>query len=82
MSLAIQETRAIEGTINVCAHRVAYSYWEAENDIPDDLVVEMEEEAEERAKKCITEGYVSGDLNFYRSEPEEEIRGWWEIQRD
>ena len=78
----IQDRSAIEGEITVCAHRVVYRYWDAENSITDELAREMEEGAEQRAKECIIEGYIAGELNFYRAEPEEEISGWWEIQRE
>lgn len=77
-----KDKRGIKGEIEVCAHRVSYSYWNAENEINDEVAAEMEEHAEDRAKECITQGYHSGELNFYRAEPEEEVRGWWEIRRD
>lgn len=71
----------------VCAHRVEYWY----NDLPYDpeidieLASALETEAEERAKACIIDGMVAGELNcLYTDDGTDqfEIRGWWEIKKD
>jgi hypothetical protein len=73
-----------EGTASVCAHTVDFRYWDFEAEVTPELEEELTEHAEQRAQECIIEGYHSGELNcLYVSddEEEEEIRGWWEIQR-
>ena len=82
------ERRTVEGEVSVCAHRV--SWWvELEegmrltHDDKAELLEEVEEAAEERAKECIVEGYVSGQLihHYYRQrdDKEFELLGWWDI---
>jgi hypothetical protein len=67
-----------EGVINVCAHRVSYWYeWDGRRVKPD--VAVLEEAAEERAKECIIDGNVSGELNCLIDD--KEVRGWWDIER-
>jgi hypothetical protein len=70
----------VEGTFEVCAHWVRYRYWDnlPHNPSPE-LLERLEESAEERAKECIIDGYVEGELNH--CDGEREIRGWWEIDR-
>jgi stress-induced morphogen len=73
-----------EGAIEVCAHRVVYSYWDMAAKLTDELKHALETHAEERAKECIIDGCHAGELNCYwhgDDGKEEEIRGWWEIDR-
>lgn len=74
-----------EGEVSVCAHRVSYSYRIGKRELTDQLRELLEEHAEERAKACIIEGYVEGELNCWvqgeEDEDGEEVRGWWQIER-
>jgi hypothetical protein len=72
-------TSTIEGSVKVCAHEVSYWY-DGEHPISDSLKKEMEEHASERAKGCIVEGYIQGELNFIDSHTEHEYGGWWKIE--
>ena len=50
--------------------------------LTDELRERLDEEAEDRAKTCLNDGCHSGELNYlyvFDEGPEEEIRGWWEI---
>lgn len=67
-------------TAVICAHRVVIRYWDFDTELTDELKERLTEEGERRAKACITEGYVSGELNCLNPETEEEIYGWWEIE--
>jgi len=67
-----------EGTIEICAHRVSYSYWSSPVEITDEVASLLEEEAESRSKALITEGYRAGELNCLVND--HEVRGWWEIE--
>ena len=44
-----------------------------------DLQTRLRDEAEERAKTCIIEGYVEGELNY--EDEDSSYRGWWQIER-
>jgi hypothetical protein len=74
-----KETSHFEGEVSVCAHRVTFRYWDFKCELTDEVKELLEEGAEERAKECIIEGYVEGELNTVVDE--EEVRGWWEIDR-
>ena len=70
-----------EGVVSVCAHRVSYWYeWDGRRVKPE--VEVLEEAAEDRAKECLVEGYVSGELNCLVPWgcTDHEVRGWWSIQ--
>ncbi len=75
-----------EGVVEVCCRRVVFCYWDFEQELTPQLEIELALHAEERAKECIVNGYRSGQLNcFYYDNVrihEEEIRGWWEIEKD
>jgi hypothetical protein len=78
---------SFEGEVNVCAHRVVFRYWDFKaRELTPEFEDALTEEAEERAKACIVEGYHSGELNCLYVDHEqngdaEEITGWWEINR-
>lgn len=77
--------KEFSGCVNVCAHNVDFRYWDFMANLTDELETELTEHAEERAQDCIVEGYQSGDLNYLYVNAKgegEEIRGWWEINRD
>ena len=78
-----KRTNSFETTVEVCCHRVAVRYWDFDHELTDELIEELTELGEERAKTCIIEGCHNGELNCYYvdGETEEEIRGWWEIER-
>jgi len=80
MTTATKE-RKFNGTVSVCAHQVAFRYWEIGRELTADLEVRLTSEAEERAQDCIIEGYREGELNCLDPESQEEIRGWWEIDK-
>lgn len=67
------------GTVYVCQHRVTFEYWDFESELTPELEDRLTNEAEERSKAMITEGYASGELNDFHPDTEEEIRGWWTI---
>lgn len=72
-----------EGFIEVCAHSVSFYYDLDEREITDDLQEALTEEAENRATKCIVEGYRSGELNCLYVDSDgngDEICGWWQIE--
>lgn len=71
-----------EGFVEVCCHKVSFNYWDFESELNPELEQQLEQDAEERAKECITDGCVSGELNSLNTENDEEIRGWWEIEKD
>jgi hypothetical protein len=71
---------SVEGEVSVCAHRVSYRYEVGVRDVDEVMKETLEEEAESRAKHCITDGCVEGELNCVYND--EEVRGWWEIVRN
>lgn len=68
----------VEGTVRVCAHDVSY-WFDGEHPISEDLRKEMEEHAEERAKACIIDNCIQGELNFMDTLTEHEYGGWWKV---
>ena len=70
--------RIHEGTAHVCAHRVSYFYRLPKfKRVTPVLKERMDQEAEERAKSQIIEGYVQGELNY---ETENfQAQGWWSL---
>lgn len=77
--------KSFDGIVEVCCHRVSFSYWDFDAEQTEDLEQRLEEHAEERAKECIIDGCMAGELNCLYVDDEgndEEIRGWWEIKRD
>ena len=81
---ADKATKSYETTVEVCCHRVALRYWGFDHKLTKDLKRTLMREGRSRAKHCIVEGYREGQLNCYYvdGKKEEEIRGWWEIERD
>lgn len=82
MGKMLNKRRIVEGTVQTCHHYVAFWY-DIEN-IPrsTEMVERLTEAAEERAKEMIIEGYHSGELNCTVNERHEEVRGWWEIDKE
>ena len=78
------KTNSFETTVEVCCHRVAVRYWDIDHELTDELIDELTEHGEERARDCIVEGCRSGQLCcfYHDDETEEEIFGWWEIETD
>lgn len=79
-----RQEHVFEGTINTCAHYVKFRYWDFESELTDELQERLTKEAETHAKDCIIEGYESGDLTYLHisdDDTEEQIWGWWEIDR-
>ena len=72
----------VEGESSICAHNVKWSYDVGELERTVDLIERLEEEAENRAKEMINQGYFSGELNcvVYINNRDIEVRGWWEIE--
>jgi hypothetical protein len=71
--------------VEVCCHRVAVRYWDFTAELTDELRAELTEEGERRAQECIIDGCRSGQLvHYWHNEAtgeEEEIFGWWEIEK-
>ena len=73
--------RVHEGTVHVCAHRVSFYYrLPPRIRIPQETLDRMTEEAEERAKSQIVEGYIEGELNYENDWIQ--AGGWWRIEKD
>lgn len=77
----IETENTFAGVVHVCAHRVNFWYGIEDWNLNDEQQQQLTDEAEERAKHCITEGYVSGELCCYINDLEIEFRGWWDIER-
>lgn len=59
----------------IYAHNIEYNWFDGkERDLSD---CELE-----HIKKALANNYVEGELFYYDSETETEIRGWWKIKRD
>jgi len=69
--------KKFEKSIEVCAHAVEIRYWNIHVEVTDEVAELLEEEGARRAKECITEGIVSGELNCPINDTE--VCGWWEI---
>lgn len=78
------EEKSFETTVEICCHRVFLRYWEFDAELTDELREALIEEGESRAQACIIDGCHSGELNclYVDGDREEEIRGWWEIERN
>jgi len=68
----------IEGVASICAHRITWNYEVEDLQVTPAMQKALENEAEERAKTMIIEGFTSGELNCVWNE--HEIRGWWQIE--
>ena len=78
-------TQNFETTVEVCCHRVAIRYWDFEHELTDELKELLTEDGAARAKECIINDYVEGQLCTYHVDDdgnEEEIFGWWEIDKN
>lgn len=78
-SFTSPKQRVHEGICYVCAHRVSFFYRIPKNTrVSVTLIARLNEEAEERAKSQIIEGYVEGELNY--EDDKFQARGWWKIE--
>jgi hypothetical protein len=59
--------------IDILHHNISYYY---------DNGIDMPEQEEEHVKEMIMEGYSSGELNYFDPITDEEIRGWWSIEKN
>jgi hypothetical protein len=84
MTTEVRARGTFETTVEICCHRVAIRYWGFDHKLTRDLKRTLVRHGIYRAKRCIIDGCRSGDLNCYYHDDatEEEIRGWWEIERD
>ena len=73
--------RTLAGQGDICCHRVEYWYDITGVRLADGGAIQLEAEAEERAKTCINEGNWSGELCCLL-DGEREVRGWWKIAID
>ena len=78
--------KTIDGVIEVCCHRISY-WWDMDGveidpaEYSDEEVRErLQEEAESRAKTCLTDGCSSGELCCVIGETE--LHGWWGIEKE
>ena len=78
------------GTIDgVLQHRILFHYNDVDVDLTSEQTDRLRDEAEERSKAMILEGYHSGELSCMivwdndGTEPEQELEffGWWEIDK-
>ena len=67
-----------QGEITVLAHIISFR-WSGEQKITSEMQEALTELAENRAKECIIEGYVSGELIYDNDNLF--YRGWWEIKK-
>lgn len=76
--------RTFSGTVEVCCHRVSFWYGIERYRLTGEEEQCLTDDAEERAKECIIDGYHSGELCsvLVRHKPfkEMELRGWWTIE--
>ena len=80
-----RKEQSLETTVDVCCHRVAVRYWGFRSKLTPELEALLTEEGERRAQECIIDGCHSGQLCCYycpEDGKEEEIHGWYEIERD
>ena len=66
-----------KGDVDVCCHLVEFWYDLGDIEITDELEESLTNEAESRAKHCITDGCRSGELNY--ADADDEIRGWFSV---
>jgi len=70
-----------EGTVHVCAHNVSFWY-RGPAPITEELKERLNNEAEERARECINEECVQGELHYMTPDNKEiQYSGWWKIER-
>lgn len=76
-----RERGKISGTIEICCHRVEWFYNIGTMPITGELIEDLVEEAEDRSKTCIAEGYCSGELccSYVSTRKEHEFFGGWKI---
>lgn len=75
------ETERYMSEVEVCAHRVSYRWDFPCEGMDAETKERLDEEAEERAKHCIIEGYITGELCAVVpvGSEYEEVHGWWSI---
>jgi hypothetical protein len=76
MATELRDVSSHEGTIEVCAHKVAVRWWGGPLE---DMVDILMEHAEEHIKEMIVQGYTSGQLLW--EDEDRGFTGWWEIER-
>jgi hypothetical protein len=77
-SITKPKQRVHEGVVHVCAHRVLFFYRLPKyTKVSVSLIGRLNDEAEERAKSQIIEGYVQGELNY--EDDKFQAGGWWKI---
>jgi hypothetical protein len=77
-----RKEQSFETTVDVCCHRVAVRFWGFTSKLTPELEAHLTEEGEIRAQECIIDGCHSGQLVAFNPDTEEEIHGWYEIERD
>jgi hypothetical protein len=73
--------RSYDGDVETCCHRVHFSYDITDIPMKHSVPYQLEEEAEDRAKACITKGIWCGELNCLVDD-DTEVFGTWAIVRD
>ena len=77
-----EQENTVEGVLDICAHRVRWWYDVGRCRLSEADKHELELGAEERAKACIIEGYVEGELCAYvERKGTKEFYGAWHIER-
>jgi uncharacterized membrane protein len=77
MSTDLKDVSSHTDTISVCAHRVTVRWWGGPLE---DMIPLLMEDAEERVKEMIPQGYTSGEL-CYEDDTLRNFKGYWEIQK-
>jgi hypothetical protein len=72
--------RVFSGTLCACGHYIDWWYAIDGVHMTDEVRTALEEAAEERARECLAEDYISGELNCVIG-GEREVGGWWDIAR-
>jgi hypothetical protein len=80
-SLCAKPNNTLEGNFHCCAHRVKFWYDVGQYELTEDQKQLLTEAANDRARHCINEDYVSGQLVCFIPELAEEFFGWWDIDK-
>jgi hypothetical protein len=79
--MGTKRSKKFSGAVCTCAHTVSFEYWGFSSKLDETLEELLQDEASNRAHDMIADsGCVEGELNYYNSDTEEKIRGWWKIE--
>lgn len=77
LNIQLEVKYSFQGNVKVCAHDVRFNFSGTINpdQDTDELKTLLTEEAETRAKTCIVEDCVEGELNYETDDFQ--LNGWW-----